>query len=79
MISYMQQANFLLPDDLLKELRTLVPRGEQSAVVSAALRHELTRRKLAAALQDSFGAWKTARRQSTSRQIVRAVRRDRRI
>jgi hypothetical protein len=53
-----RQANFLLPEDLIEELRQAVPKREQSRVVSEALRKELTRLKLQGALATSFGAWK---------------------
>jgi len=53
-----RQANFLLPDDVLDELRTAVPKRQQSRVVAEALRKELKRIKLAKALQTSFGSWK---------------------
>lgn len=53
-----RQANFLLPDDVLSELKTAVPKRQQSKVVAEALRKELKRIKLAKALQTSFGAWK---------------------
>ena len=53
-----KQANFLLPEDLIDELKRTVPRREQSKVVSEALRKELKRLKLLKALQTSFGAWK---------------------
>lgn len=53
-----RQANFLLPEDLIEELRKSVPRREQSKVIAEALRKELKRMKLQKALQTSFGAWK---------------------
>ncbi len=53
-----KQANFLLPDDVLEELKASVPRRQQSKVVAEALRKELKRLKLAKALETSFGAWK---------------------
>jgi hypothetical protein len=53
-----RQANFLLPDDVLSELKSSVPKRQQSRVVAEALRKELRRIKLAKALQTSFGAWK---------------------
>jgi len=53
-----KQANFLLPEDLLEELKKAVSKRQQSRVVSEALRKELKRLKLAKALQSSFGAWK---------------------
>ena len=53
-----RQANFLLPEDLVEELRKSVPRREQSKVIAEALRKELKRLKLQKALETSFGAWK---------------------
>ncbi len=53
-----KQANFLLPEDLLDDLRKTVSARQQSKVVSEALRKELKRIKLEKALQTSFGAWK---------------------
>lgn len=53
-----KQANFLLPEDLLDELRRTVDKRRQSKVVSEALRKELKRIKLAKAFESSFGAWK---------------------
>jgi hypothetical protein len=41
-----KQANFLLPLDLIEELRRSVPKREQSKVVSEALKKELQRMKL---------------------------------
>lgn len=73
-----QQANFLIPGDVLKDLRTLVPRGEQSRVVTEALRRELKRRKLKMALGQSFGAWEKRKELGSTRSFVRALRRERR-
>jgi len=53
-----KQANFLLPEDLLDELRKTVSKRQQSKVVAEALRNELRRLKLKKAVQESFGAWK---------------------
>jgi len=53
-----KQANFLLPEDVLDELKKTVSKGRQSKVVAEALRKELKRLKLEKALQTSFGAWK---------------------
>jgi len=53
-----KQANFLLPEDLLEELRRTVSRREQSKVVAEALAKELKRINLEKALESSFGAWK---------------------
>lgn len=52
-----RQANFLLPADLVEELRRSVPRREQSKVVAEALSKELKRLRLRRALDESFGAW----------------------
>lgn len=53
-----RQANFLLPEDLLAELKKTVPRRQQSKLVRDALKRELKRLKLEKALLSSFGAWK---------------------
>jgi hypothetical protein len=53
-----KQANFLLPQDLLDELKMTVSKRQQSKVVADALRKELKRLKLEKVLQTSFGAWK---------------------
>lgn len=73
-----RQANFLLPEDLLKDLRRLVPRGEQSQVVGESLRRELKRRKFKTALQKSFGAWGKRKDLGPTRRLVRALRKERR-
>jgi len=52
-----KQANFLLPEDLLEELKKTVSKREQSKVVTEALRKELKRLKLKKALESSFGSW----------------------
>jgi hypothetical protein len=56
-----RQANFLLPEPLLSELRRLVPAKMRSQVVAAALDRELARIKAERALSEYFGAWKPAR------------------
>ena len=53
-----RQANFLLPEDLVEELKKNVPKREQSKIMAEALRKELKRLKLQRALETSFGAWK---------------------
>jgi hypothetical protein len=53
-----RQANFMLPDDLLNDLKQLVGQRQQSRFVAEALRKELQREKLKNALKTSFGAWK---------------------
>lgn len=52
-----KQANFLLPKEILDDLRKNVPRMQQSKVVAEALKKELKRIKLSRNLQESFGAW----------------------
>ena len=52
-----QQANFMLPADLLMELRRNIPKGKQSKVVSEAIRKELKRIEFKSALKECFGAW----------------------
>lgn len=53
-----KQANFLLPEELLDELKRTVSKRQQSKVVADALRKELKRIKLERVLHTSFGAWK---------------------
>jgi metal-responsive CopG/Arc/MetJ family transcriptional regulator len=53
-----KQANFLLPEELIDELKRTVSKREQSKVVAEALRKELKRMKLRKSLETSFGAWK---------------------
>jgi hypothetical protein len=55
-----RQANFLLPEPLLSELRSIVPAKMRSQVVATALERELARIKAQRALADYFGAWKSA-------------------
>ena len=74
----MRQANFLLPAELLDELRRAVPRGQQSRVVGEALRNELQRIRFRQAVSDSFGAWKASAHPELARgtrRFVRSVRR----
>jgi len=73
-----KQANFLIPEDILHDLRELVPRGEQSQVVTEALRRELKRRKLKMALERNFGAWGARKDLGSTRSFVRGLRRERR-
>jgi hypothetical protein len=53
-----KQANFLLSEEVVEELRHSVEKRELSRFVEAALEKELKRLKLEKALQVSFGAWK---------------------
>ena len=52
-----KQANFLLPEELLDELKRTVKKREQSKFVTEALRKELKRMKFKKALESCFGAW----------------------
>ena len=58
MRSATRQANFLLPEELLEELKANVSSRQQSRFVAEALKKELQRVRLAKALETSFGAWK---------------------
>jgi len=73
-----KQANFLIPESLLQDLRELVPRGEQSQVVAEALRRELKRRKLKMALEKNFGAWGARKDLGSTKSFVRRLRHERR-
>lgn len=55
-----RQANFLLPERLIKELRELIPAKQRSLVVATAVDRELSRIRARLALGDYFGAWKRA-------------------
>ena len=50
-----KQANFLLPEDVLDELKKTVSGRQQSKVVAEALRKELKRLKLEKVIHSSFG------------------------
>lgn len=52
-----KQANFVIPEDILDDLRKHVARRQQSRFVAEALRKELKRLRLETALEESFGAW----------------------
>lgn len=55
-----RQANFLLPEQLVDELRRLVPPKQRSQIVARALERELARIRVRSALGEYFGAWKPA-------------------
>jgi hypothetical protein len=77
-----KQANFTLPEDLLDELKRMVPKGEQSRVVGEALRNELKRLRFKQALKTSFGAWKKSKHPELavgSRRYVRSLRKSSRL
>jgi len=77
-----RQANFTLPKDLLEELKSAVPKGTHSKVVSRALHNELTRLRFMKALETSFGAWTIAAHpelaQGTKR-FIRSLRKSTRL
>lgn len=52
-----RQANFVIPEDILEDLRKHVARRQQSRFVAEALRKELKKLRLESALEKSFGAW----------------------
>lgn len=53
-----RQANFLLPEELLEEMKKNVSPRQQSRFVAEAVRKELRRLRLEKALDAGFGAWK---------------------
>jgi hypothetical protein len=53
-----RQANFMLPEDLLNDLKQFVGQRQQSRFVAEAVRKELRHEKMKNALKVSFGAWK---------------------
>jgi len=82
MATISKQANFLLPEDLLNELRKAVPGRQQSKVVAEALRKELKRLKLKKSLQEAFGAWKEKEHpelKEGTEELVRRLRRSTRL
>lgn len=79
MSTAVKQANFLLPEDLIEDLRRLVPRGEQSQVVTLALRNELKRRQLQATLGTAFASWGKRPLMGTTRSFVRKLRKERKF
>ena len=52
-----KQANFVIPEDILDDLKKQVGSRQQSRFVAEALRKELKRLRLETALEESFGAW----------------------
>ena len=53
-----KQANFIIPEDILDDLRKNVARRQQSRFVAEALKKELKRLRLETAMEECFGAWK---------------------
>ena len=77
-----KQANFLLPEDLIEELKRGVPKREQSKVVAEALRKELKRLKLMKAIETSFGAWEEKNHpelQNGTEEYIRQLRKSTRL
>ncbi len=77
-----KQANFLLPEELLDELKKIVSKRQQSKVVAEALRKELKRLKLERVLKTSFGAWKQEDHPELKRGtnvFIRKLRKSRRL
>ncbi len=72
-----KQANFLLPKELLEDLKKNVPRMEQSKVVAEALKKELKSIKLKKALKESFGAWKNEQHPELAEGTDKYIRRTR--
>ncbi len=72
-----KQANFLLPKELLEDLKKNVPRMEQSKVVADALKKELKSIKLKKALKESFGAWKNEQHPELAEGTDKYIRRTR--
>ena len=54
-MTLLHQANFLMPDNILRELRRTVPKGQQSRVVVQALERELKRIRFTKSLERHFG------------------------
>ena len=77
-----KQANFLLPEDLIDELKKAVSKRQQSKVVANALRKELKHLKLEKALQTSFGAWEDKKHpelKNGTKAFVRSLRKSSRM
>lgn len=73
-----RQANFMIPEDLLNDLKQLVGQRQQSRFVAEALRKELQRERMKNALKSSFGAWKNEDHPELQDGVDRYVRNQRR-
>ena len=72
-----KQANFLLSEEVIEELRRSIKKREQSRFVETALQKELKRLRLQKALATTFGAWKDKDHPELARgadSFVRALR-----
>lgn len=69
-----KQANFLLSEEVIEELRRTIKKRQQSRFVEAALQKEFKRLRLQKALAMSFGAWKDKNHPELARGADRFVR-----
>ena len=53
-----ERLNLYLPKELVEDLRRLLPKRERNQFVIDVLTRELRRKRLLAALENSYGAWK---------------------
>ena len=77
-----KQANFLLPEELIADLKKTVPTRELSRFVSEALKNELKRAGLKRSLLSGFGSWKDVDHPELKRgtdAYVRGLRRSSRV
>ncbi|MDA2911668.1 hypothetical protein MYX04_12165 [Nitrospiraceae bacterium AH_259_D15_M11_P09] len=82
MNSLTKQANSALPEDLLQELKSTIPKWEQSRVVAEGLRNELKRIKFKKALQPNCGTWKDEKHSELrrgTRRFIRSLRKSSRL
>lgn len=70
-------ASFVIPEDILDDLRKHVGRGQRSRFVAEALRKELKRLRLETALEESFGAWQDKDHPELKEGIEKFVRKTR--
>ena len=72
-----KQANFIIPEDILDDLRKNVARRQQSRFVAEALKKELKRLRLETAMEESFGAWKDEDHPELKEEAAKFVRKTR--
>ncbi|MDP2691309.1 MAG: hypothetical protein Q8O95_02800 [bacterium] len=72
-----KQANFFLSAIVIDNLRSHVPKGEQSQFVELAIERALSRIRFQDALKTSFGSWK-GNRHPHSEQFIRTLRHSKR-
>ena len=78
-MEHIEQANFRLSREVLKNLRKAVPHGKQSRFVEEAIQKEIKRCQFLKAVESSFGAWGKRKDLGTTRQFIRKLRRGRRF